>query len=188
MNAIFTIPYTELLVVEYLNKHFPNGDGFSVLLPASRQQKGFDLVLAKRKSHGSAAVTFQVKGSRTYLREPSISKTGKRKFRFYTWFPRFSVAPEADFFVLVALYPSKPATAKRSAAAWASHFLLFTNDEMKQIMRQVKTKTGKPDSSFGFGFDHAKEAVLTRGMPGQPDYSKHLFARRHAVVMRKCQR
>lgn len=70
MNPIFTLNYPELLVAEYLQKHFVKKAGYSVLVPLSGQQKGYDLALMRRNSHGTKVVTFQVKSSRTYTGSP----------------------------------------------------------------------------------------------------------------------
>ena len=181
VNPIFTLPYTELLVAEYLRKQFPAKLNYSVLLPLSREQKGFDLILSRRNGGMSKAVTIQIKGSRTYVGKPAINKNGKRLFRYSNWFNHFKPSIDADFFVLVSLYPPVPSTTKRSAEAWASHFLLFTYVEMVAFLDQAKTRNGLPDK-FGFGFDNGSEAFVTRGIAGLPDYSSHLLSQRLSSI------
>ena len=181
MNPVFTLPYTELLVAEHLRTQFPSTQNYSVLIPLSREQKGFDLILSKRVNGESKAVTIQIKGSRTYLQKPGITKKGKQSLRFGTFFNHFKPSTDADLFVFVSLYSPEPTTTKHSASAWASHFLLFTYDEMTEFLNQVRTKKGTPDK-FGFGFNNDTDAFVTRGIAGQPDYSEHILAKRYGVI------
>ncbi len=105
MNPVFTLNYPELLVASYLQKHFPSGSGFSVHLPLSAQQKGYDLALMQRTPTGAKVITFQVKSSRTFTGSPGIApRSGMRNFRHYMWLKAFKVLSEADFFVLIGQY------------------------------------------------------------------------------------
>ena len=186
MNPVFTLNYPELLVATYLQQHFSTKSGYSVLLPLSAQQKGYDLALVRRTAGATKVVTFQVKSSRTFDGVPgTAARTGQRNFRHYMWLKTFKVPPEADFFVLIGQYATSPTSLKNTASLWQSHLLLFTQAELAGLMPLVRQKKlNKPDTHFGFGFDTAKEAFFTRGhvLPQHPDYSKHLFASRHAVV------
>jgi hypothetical protein len=68
MDPVFTLQWPEFLVAERLQSLLPKKDGYSVLIPLSRQEKGVDLVIHRRdKSGASSVLTIQVKASRTYL-------------------------------------------------------------------------------------------------------------------------
>ncbi len=186
MNPIFTVNYPELLVATFLQQHFSTKNGYSVLLPLSAQQKGYDLALVRRTAAATKVVTFQVKSSRTFDGMPGTApRTGQRNFKHYMWLKTFKVPPEADFFVLIGQYATNPTSLKTTANLWQSHLLLFTQAEMTAFMPLVRQKkVNKADTHFGFGFDTTKEAFFTRGhvLPQHPDYSKHLFASRQAIV------
>lgn len=186
MNPVFTLNYPELLVAEYLQKHFPKNQGYSVLIPLSGQQKGYDLALMRRRQNGSKVVTFQVKSSKTYTGTSGIApRSGMRTFAHYMWLGRFSVPHEADFFIVLGLYAPNPSSLKNTTSVWKSHMLLFTHTEMTNFMAGVRQrKANKPDTHFGFGFDNSKQAFLTRGhaQPSHPDYSRYLLSARHADI------
>ncbi len=62
MNPTFTLNYPEHAVAEYLRRHFTKANGYSVLVPVSSQQKGYDLALLKHpesnncsEAHGNAS-------------------------------------------------------------------------------------------------------------------------------------
>ncbi|MFI5353271.1 MAG: hypothetical protein ACHQZS_09950 [Candidatus Binatales bacterium] len=128
----------------------------------------------------------QVKSSRTYSRPTATART-KNLFRYYTWFNNFECPPEADFFCLVALYPAVDAAQRRELGTWWSpQILLFSQAEMRQFLRRVRTVGGKRDRMFGFGFNRADEAVQTRGDSARRyrDFSQHLLSRRLTELRR----
>lgn len=65
------------------------------------------------------------------------------------------------FFGLYA--PAERAGHKTNRSWWKSHVLVFSRDEAATLLANVKTRGGKPDRMFGFGFDSPDEAYLTRG-------------------------
>jgi hypothetical protein len=142
----------------------PKSQGFSVFIPTSRQEKGIDLAVIRKKPNGESRVaTFQIKASRTYPQEPPKRATTKR-YRFCTWFNRFEVPEEADFFLLFGMYaPDRAKTTQVNSGWYKDCTLLFTFQEMKDFMSKCRTVGGKPDSMFGFGFDDEKKIVQTRG-------------------------
>lgn len=163
MEPIFTLSYTEYCIANYLADHFKRKDGFSVHAPLSRQEKGIDLILTKRRGTTCASVSIQVKASRTYPSKPPKRKTTKR-YTFNTWFNRFEVPEEADFFTLVGIYPPQENRTKKNMRSWWSPIILMlTQSEMKDFMDSVKTKKGKEDKMFGFGFDEPSFIYHTRG-------------------------
>lgn len=186
MSPVFTVNYPELLIANHLQKLFPKAKDYSVLIPLSSQQKGYDIALMRHQKMGSRVVTFQVKSSRTYEGVPGIApRTKLRTFAHYMWLNKFTVPREADFFILLGLYAPSPTSLKNSANVWHPHILLFTQEEMKTLIAGIRQRTtNKEDKYFGFGFDNPNEAFLTRGHAKNehPNYSHHLLERRHHLI------
>jgi len=98
LDPVFTLQWPEFLIANRLQKKLPKKEGYSVLIPVSRQEKAIDLAILKKNKKGqSRVVTIQVKSSRTYTPEPPKRKNTKR-FLYYTWFNRFEVSQETDFY------------------------------------------------------------------------------------------
>jgi hypothetical protein len=156
MEAIFTLPYSEYVVAEKLNRIFKKTA--SVYIPTSRQQKGIDLIINKNSTNIIARV--QIKASRSYKEE-------NKKYSNYLWFNNFEgryKEGNADFYILFGLYPL-PSFKKDvdSECYWRSVFLCFNEKEMFKFLKGAKTKReGKRDTFFGFGFDSAKKIYATR--------------------------
>ena len=163
MDPVFTLQWPEFLLANRLQKLLPKKDGYSILIPTSRQEKGIDLAVLK-KSHGqNRVVTIQIKASRTYFGTPP-KKENTKKFAFYTWFNRFDVPEEADFILLFGMYAPDAGRTKPVTAKWYGDCtLLFTKDEMKQLMQDCLTVGGQPDKMFGFGFNDSSAVFQTRG-------------------------
>ncbi len=178
MNPVFTLNYPEFLIANHLKNLFKKEDGYSILIPVSSQQKGYDLALMRRQGSESKVSTFQVKSSTIHCENIAGTKTESKKFVNIVWFQRFSVPPEADFFIFVGLYAPKPTSLKNTTNVWHPHILLFTNEEMNKSMNSFCQKNDiKKQDSFAFGFNNSEEAFLTRGhVKGEhPDYSKYLL-------------
>lgn len=179
MDPIFTLPYPEYAVAIELNKHFKKNDGYSISIPLSRQEKGFDLILYNNKS--KKVITIQVKASRIYKGSIPKRKTKHQKFKYYTWFNNFIVEKGyADFYILFGVYTkqleNKKLDKSRKASKWYSHILLvFNENEMKKFLTGLVTRRGKPEDKFGFGFDDLKNVYLTRGAPKVKEISEYLF-------------
>lgn len=176
-NQSFTLPYSEYLAANLLSNYFKAKAGYSVFVPASRQEKGVDILLTKRGSQSLMCASFQVKSSRTYSDRPPKRESTVRH-SYYTWFNTFTVPGEADFFLLVGIYPPEEnRTRKVIHSWWNSLVLMFTQKEMESFMSQVRTKKGEPDRMFGFGFDNAERIVLTREDQDRTvrDYSSYLL-------------
>lgn len=188
MEPVFTLQWPEFMVAQRLQSLLPRKDGYSVLVPLSRQEKGIDLAVLHRKASGaSTTITIQVKASRTYLHAPPKRKDTIR-FRFNTWFNRFDVPELADYVILFGMYaPDLGKTTKVSATWYNDCSLIFTRDEMRQFMANCKTVRGTPDRMFGFGFNDMSRIVLNRGdmNRSQHDYSTHLLEHRIAELKRK---
>jgi len=178
MDAIFTLPYSEFKVADMFAREFKAKHGYSVFVPASRIEKGIDLVLTRRLKQQTRCLTFQIKSSRTYAGTEPKRKVKNRRYQHYTWLNRFAVPTQADYVVLFGVYPSDERSGRKLGRSWwQSHVMIFSHTEMQRLMSSVKTRTGKPDKMFGFGFDAPNQAFLTRGNEtGEHiDYSKHLF-------------
>lgn len=179
MDPVFTIPYSEYIVAEKLAAAFPRGEGYSLYVPISRQEKGVDLVLTHRQDSSSRVCTIQVKGSRTYPPRPVKRATTKEPFDFNLWFNRLEVGSFADLWILVGLHaPEDGRTRKAHHSQWAPVILCFSADEMRELMGSVRLKSGQPDSKFGIGFNSPDQIFLTRGNEDglDRDVSKHLLS------------
>jgi hypothetical protein len=164
MDSVFTLQWPEFLLANQLQKKLPKKEGYSLLIPISRQEKAIDLAVIKKNKVGKTrVVTFQVKASRTYTPErPKRKETNG--FQYYTWFNRFEVPKEVDFFLLFAIYAPNAGRTKRVTTEWYQDCtLLFTNQEMKNFLKNCLTVQGKPDRMFQFGFDSATQVFQTRG-------------------------
>lgn len=164
MDPVFTLQWPEFILANRLQRLLPKSEGFSVLVPASRQEKGIDLAVVRKGVNGkSRVVTLQIKASRTYAQRPPKRKTTER-LRFHTWFNRFDVPKEADFFLLFGMYAPDASRTKRIGPEWYRDCtLLFTQDEMKEFMTSCLTVGGTPDKMFGFGFSDETRVVQIRG-------------------------
>jgi hypothetical protein len=176
MEPIFTLPYSEYCVAQQLAKLLHSSQGYSLFAPLSRQEKGVDLIVTHRRERLLRAASIQIKGSRTYS---DVAKSGRgNRYKYYTWFNNFDLPKEADFVALIAIYPSDEARSSRARSSWwAPVILLFTHAEMKRLLKSVKTREGKPDRMFGFGFNKESAIFQTRGNRHgkHPDFSEHLL-------------
>jgi hypothetical protein len=152
------------LLAERLQRLFPKSKNFSVLVPASRQERGIDLALVHTSPGGSSRVALlQVKASRTYSPEPPKRQT-THHFRFYTWFNTFKPSDHADFFLLMGMYAPDSAQTKRVGSRWYRDVtLLLTYVEMKKFIDNCRTVGDQPDGKFGFGFNDERQIFQTRG-------------------------
>ena len=69
VDPIFTLQWPEFLLASGLQKKLPKTEGYSVLVPVSRQEKGIDLALLRKAHKRSRTITIQVKASKTYMPE-----------------------------------------------------------------------------------------------------------------------
>lgn len=176
MEPVFTLPYGEYSVANELGKIFKKSDGYSILIPTSRQQKGFDLVVYN--SETKKAVSIQVKSSRTYNGTIPKRKSLKQRFKHYTWFNKFDLEEgSADFYILFGLYSTNLEGKKldhcRDPKKWYSQILLIFSEE--QMIRLMKSFD---DSKFSFGFNNSENIFLTRGkklQENEDELSSYLF-------------
>ncbi len=177
MEPVFTLQWPEFVVAQRLQSLLPRRDGYSILVPLSRQEKGIDLAVLHRSGNDiSETTTIQVKASRTYSQPPKREET--IRFQFYTWFNRFDVPDRADFVILIGMYAPDTGRTTRVSAKWYKDCsLLFTKEEMLTFLADCKTRGGKPDRMFGFGFNDLSKIILTRGDMNRSgrDFAKHLL-------------
>jgi hypothetical protein len=189
MEPVFTLQWPEFVVAQRLQKLLPRKDGYSILVPLSRQEKGIDLaVLHRRGNELSKTTTIQVKASRAYPSEPT-KRTKAVKFQFETWFNRFDVPERADFVILFSMYAPDPGRTARAPAKWYKDCsLLFTNEEMRKFMANCKTVGGKPDRMFQFGFnDDLSRVIQTRGdmKRSRRDFTKYLLDLKYTELKKR---
>ena len=118
-----------------------------------------------------------------------ISPTGTTgatiKYRYSTWFNRFTPSQHADYFALIGLFPPTLAQTTKISSNWYSDCtLLFSYREMVELINNCVTVSGKPDSMFGFGFDDLSKIIYTRGDPLRSgrDFSGHTIDKKiHAL-------
>ena len=150
-----------------------NKDGYSICIPLSRQQKGFDLVVLNSKTGKSARI--QVKSSTSY------KHTRDEKCGF--WFNNFidKVDPTiSDFYVLFGLHEGNVAGKKlnkvRAEKWWKREFLLFSATEMKELLKELKTKSGTRERFFSIVYDHGNNKLYSeRGFDKEYDFTKYTF-------------
>lgn len=184
MDPVFTLQWPEFLLANRLQKILPKKEGYSVLIPTSRQEKGIDLAVLKKGTGQNRVVTFQIKASRTYIRTPP-KRADTKRFTFGTWFNRFDVPEAADFILLFGLYAPDAGRTRPVTAKWYKDCtLLFRKDEMLKFMRNCLTVGGRPDKMFGFGFDQPSAIFQTRGDTnrGLKDFSSFLLENRIKMI------
>jgi len=186
MDPVFTIQWPEFILANRLKKLLPKSKGYSVLVPTSRQEKGIDLAIVRKQANGhSRVVTLQIKSSRTYAQTAPKRKTKNERLRFHTWFNRFKVPKEADFFLLFGMYAPDAARTRRVGVEWYRDCtLLFTQKEMKAFMSQCRTVGGSRDKMFGFGFNDETRVVQTRGSRARKDFTGRLLDKRAHLLKR----
>lgn len=177
MDPVFTLQWPEFVLAHRLQQRLPKKEGYSLLIPLSRQEKGIDLAILKKLGGAHRTLTLQIKASRAYSHPPPKRESTKR-FQFYTWFSRFDVPEDADFILLFGMYAPDTGRTRRVNSRWYQDCtLLFTRDEMRDFLLSCLTVGGQPDKMFGFGFDDPNEVFLTRGdqKRGLRNYSSHLL-------------
>lgn len=184
MNPVFTLPYSEYEVANELAQHFKKSKGYSILLPVSRQQKGFDLVLYNSKTKKSLRI--QVKSSRTYSGNEPKKKTENEKFKYYTWFNKFHVKKGiSDYYILFGLYSKEVKKGikldhSRKPKKWYSFIILALKEkEITNLFKGVK-------HSFGFGFNSEDRIILTRPATHK-NITKHSLSDKVSLMKRSLQ-
>lgn len=174
----FSIEYPEYHIAEELQKIFPKNGKYSVSIPMSRQQKYYDLIL--HNANNKRCITIQVKSSRTYIKNKSESS---KEYNFYAWLNTFIVNEFTDLYFIYISYPIFDEITFSPKADLGTKILVFRQDEMKEIIQAIKTKSGKPDKFFGFGFNIKDDGIYgTRGFDTKEDFSKYIFNNRIMLI------
>lgn len=172
MRPVFTMQYGEFAVADCLSSHIKEA---SVFIPMSAQEKGIDLMLYKFVNGYNLINTIQIKSSRTYYGVNS-------RYQGTLWFNRFVPQDNADWFILVGIYPTPPESETDSSSniKWDTIMLAFKNKEMKRFMDEVRLKSDnfKKDKMFGFGFNGKKEIRQTRGYIEERNMTPYLIENR----------
>jgi len=169
MEGIFTLPYSEYDAIHKMSKLLKKSDGYGFYIPTSRQQKGVDFLVMNHKTNKTLRV--QVKSSRSYYHEDT----------YFLWFNNFLERYDkgnCDLYVLYGLYPNlkkgEKVTSKKKA--WGSILLCFTEIEMFELLKQVRTKKeDKSDKFFGVKFKDADEIFTERGFVEEKNLTEHLI-------------
>lgn len=168
--STFTIPFPEYDIANILQKEFSKKNNFSVAIPFSRQQKFYDLLLINGESKKS--VTIQVKSSRTWPGKE------KEEYQFYSWLNYFDIKNNySDFYLIYMTYPVFDKNF-RPGAKWNRKILVFNQKEMAELLNSVKTKTGKQERFFSFGFNISDNKIYgARGFAHleKQEFSKNLL-------------
>ena len=152
-----------------MSKLLKKSDGYGFYIPTSRQQKGIDFLIINHKSNKNLKV--QVKSSRSFQGNGTIS------FWFNNFIKKYG-SGNSDLYVLYGLYPNlkkgEKVTSKNKA--WDSILLCFTEKEMFELLRRVRTKKeGKIDKFFGIKFNAVNEISTERGFAEQKNLTAHLI-------------
>lgn len=188
MEPVFTLPWPEFHLAGRLQAKFPKSAAYSLMIPMSRQEKGIDLAILKRTPTGSRCATFQVKASRTWISSGERivrPRTGRRIFRYTMRFNNFPLPEQADFFLLSGMFAPDPHRTQRVEADWYRDCtLLFTSQEMRDLLDNCRTRGGTPDRMFYFSFDTPDQVFQTRGIQdgGHKDFSPFLLDRRIYLI------
>ena len=183
MDAIFSIPYGEYAVANKLTDLIKNKK-ISIFIPASRQEKGIDLLVYSFEKGLNKVITIQVKQSRTYYQNKVIRMGEKRiPVTGYIWFNRFDVPQNADWFILTGtrvIHPKEFKKAGISDVSWDPIMLAFSKEEMTEFMNGVKQRKNptKDDMMFGFWYDENGMIYQTRGCLENRDMSNFLIEKR----------
>jgi len=169
--STFTIPFPEYDIADILIKEFHKKDNFSVAIPFSRQQKFYDLLLLNGKTKKHIAI--QVKSSRTYIGGE------KDEYQYYSWLNHFDIKDNySDYYFIYMTYPLLDKETFKPRAKWERKILVFNNSEMIEILKNVKTKSGKQEHFFSFAFNVTDNKIDgARGFANMSkrDFSKNLL-------------
>ena len=172
MEGIITLPYSEYAVANKLNGYFKKKDGYAVFIPASRQQKGVDLILANLNAN--KMVKIQIKASRSY------QTNGKDpEYTYGLWFNNFIDKYQkgnADYYILYGIYPEYTGKNLASKKIWKDIYHCFSEKEMSTLLNKVKLRrSDKKDTFFGLVFNNDKKIKTERGFRKEEDLTDYLL-------------
>lgn len=187
MDAMFSIPYGEYAVADKLTKLI-SSKKVSIFIPASRQEKGIDMIVYAFDGKKNQFASVQVKQSRTYYQDKVIVVNGKSvPVSGYLWFNRFDVPDNADWLILTGtrvIHPSAWKNAGIKDVSWDPIMLAFTRNEMSAFMNNVKQRKNptKDDKMFGFWYDEKGNIYQTRGCSVNREMNAYLIENRIAEI------
>ena len=111
------------------------------------------------------------------------SKSQRKEYGYTLWFNNFVdrfESGQADWYFLFGLYPvySIEENIKSRERFWRSVILAFSDEEMKSLLDQVKTKEGKKGRFFYIVFNTLSEIYGTRLGPERRELTHHLLSSR----------
>jgi len=187
MDAMFSIPYGEYAVADKLT-NLISSKKVSIFIPASRQEKGIDMIVYSFDGNKNQFATVQVKQSRTYYKDKVLTVSGKTvPVSGYLWFNRFDVPDNADWIILTGtrvIHPAAWENAGIKDVSWDPIMLAFTRDEMSVFMKNVKQRKNptKDDKMFGFWYDESGNIYQERGCPVNREMNAYLIENRIAEI------
>jgi hypothetical protein len=125
------------------------------------------------------SVTIQVKSSRTW------PGSEKEAYQFYSWLNWFDIKDNySDFYFVYMTFPVLDKNFHPSAK-WDKKIVVFNQKEMVKLLGNVKTKAGKQERFFSFGFNTSdKKIVGARGFAhlDEQEFSKNLLENRLSEI------
>lgn len=94
----------------------------------------------------------------------------------------------ADYYIFFGLYPiyHQKKNIKSKSAFWKSVILCFSEKEIINLLKKIKTRREKKtDKFFGFGFETGSKIYGTRGFEKSIDLSKFLLENKLAELKQK---
>ena len=187
MDPVFTLSYSEYAVVEKITEHISKRDGFSVYVPVSRQEKNVDFLV--HNSNHNRSLRFQVKSSRSYVRDNDERSIEKGHLKFTLWFSNFQkkYSPgKAEYYVLFGLFPHVLNSSVRSQnESWRPLILCIPDVQMGELLDSVRTKKeNKPDKFFYVAFDSPDQVFGTRGFSARRDLTEFLLSKQVPNIKR----
>jgi len=170
------VPYDEAIAIDEMKKLFKKNDGYSFLVPISKQQKGYDFVILN--SNTKKIMRVQVKGSKTYQEH--------KKYKYYFWFNNFIDKLDdnvVDAYVFVCSCEEKGRNIKQ--ARRTNMLLAFDNREMKSVLKKAVTKKDKkPDKFIGIGSNDLLNVFGDRVLLDGHDFTKQLLTNKAETLQK----
>ncbi|MBS1514452.1 MAG: hypothetical protein JSS63_05450 [Bacteroidetes bacterium] len=190
MEPIFTLAFSEYKTALELSKYFKKAEAYSINIPLSRFQKGYDLIIYNSETKKS--ITIQVKASRSYV---DTAKRNHRDIDFpidcHFLFKNFEIKLGAsDYYLLFGIYV-KPADNSNIATRVAKNkysffYLLFSESQMINFLDSIRKKnSNEPESRFSFALDFEGKIYLRRGSPETKNYSDFFLKNRIDELKKK---
>jgi len=171
----FSIEYPEYHIAEMLQHDFKKANHFSVSVPLSRQQKYYDLLLYNASNKKSLAI--QVKSSRAYVNYNPKKPT---EYHYTAWLNTFTATKFCDYYFIYIPFPVFDLKTFAPKAKHALHLLVFSAEEMINIMENRKlTKSGKQDKFLYFSFNmDSSDIIGTRGFEIHKNFTDNLYLKK----------